>query len=255
MQMRLIVLIMLIVAYPFLAFAETTTLTSIKDATLIQEVTPELATGSSEFIYVGRIQRDLGIRRGLVQFDLSSIPPNATIQSAVLKLYVVKGRADTMDLKVHRVTNSWGEGASNSFGGSGGAAALNDATWVSRFFGTTLKWTTLGGDFLSTISASQLLSDQDSVSYEITDAQLVNDVVLWLHDPAINHGWLLEDDTALSAKALASRQNPSAAIRPQLIVNWMPQASEDDAADIPFPLWTLFLLAGALMYMNKRHSN
>lgn len=251
--MRLVALIMLIVAHPFLAFAETATLTSIKDATLIQEITPELATGSSEFIYVGRIQRDLGIRRGLVQFDLSALPANATIQSASLKLYVVKGRADTMDLKVHRVTNSWGEGASNSFGGAGSGAAPNDATWVSRFFGTTLKWSTLGGDFLKTISASKWLSDQDSVSYEITDVQLVNDVIFWLNNPSLNHGWLLEDDTALSAKALASRQNANATIRPQLIVHWTVSPTVSETTDVPLPLWVLGLLASSLIYLNNRY--
>jgi hypothetical protein len=254
-NMRLISIILLAFFYPLVSFAQTSVLTSIKDATLIQEITPELATGSSEFIFVGRIQRDLGIRRGLVQFDLSTIPANAKIQSVVLKLFVVKGRADTMDLKVHRVTNSWGEGASNSFGGAGGAAAPNDATWVSRFFGTTLKWTSQGGDFLSTISASKMLSEDGNLSYEITDTQLVSDVIFWLNNPGLNHGWLLEDDTALSAKALASRQNANATIRPQLIIQWTPPALEYDSGDVPLPLWMLVMLAGGLFYLNKRHKN
>jgi len=253
--MHLISFILLAFFYPLVSFAQTSTLTSIKDATLIQEITPELATGSSEFIFVGRIQRDLAIRRGLVQFDLSTIPANATIQSVVLKLFVVKGRADTMDLKVHRVTNSWGEGASNSFGGAGGAATPNDATWVSRFFGTALKWTSQGGDFLSTISASTILSEDGNVSYEITDAPLVNDVIFWLNNPSLNHGWLLEDDTALSAKAIASKQNANATIRPQLIIQWTPQNATTDSGDVPLPLWMLAMLAGGLFYLNKRHIN
>lgn len=253
--MRLITFILFPFFYPLVSFAQTSVLSSIKDATLIQEITPELATGSSEFIYVGRIQRDLGIRRGLVQFDLSTIPANATIQTVVIKLFVVKGRADTMDLKVHRVTNSWGEGSSNSFGGAGGAAALNDATWVSRFFGTSLKWTSQGGDYLSTISASKMLSEEGNVSYEITDAQLVSDVVFWLNNPSLNHGWLLEDDTALSAKAIASRQNTNAAIRPQLIIQWTPQNTATDSGDVPLPLWMLAMLAGGLFYLSKRHIN
>jgi hypothetical protein len=253
--MRLISFILLVFFYPLLSFAQTTVLPSIKDATLIQEISPELATGSSELIFIGRIQRDLNIRRGLVQFDLSSIPSNATIQSAILKLYVVKGRADTVDLKVHRVTNSWGEGASNTFGGSGGLAAPNDATWVSRFFGTSLKWSELGGDFLSTISARQELSPDADISYEITDPELVNDVIFWLNNPSQNHGWLLEDDTALSAKAIASRQNANATIRPQLIIEWAPQTQANESGEIPFPMWMLALLSGGLIYLNRRHTN
>lgn len=253
--MRLMSFIVFTFFYPLLSFAESTVIPSLKDATLIEQISPELATGSSQFIYIGRIQRDLAIRRGLVQFDLASIPSNARIQSAILKLHVVKGKADTLDLKVHRVTNSWGEGATNSFGGKGGFAEPNEATWVSRFSGTTLKWSALGGDFLSTISARQQLSPDGGISYDISDAELVNDVIFWLNNPGQNHGWLLEDDTALSAKAVASREHANATIRPQLIIQWTPQTSEDDSGDVPIPLGMLVLLSGGLIYLNKRHTS
>ena len=253
--MRLISFIVLTFFYPLLSFAESTVIPSLKDATLIEQISPELAAGSSEFIYIGRIQRGLWSRRGLVQFDLASIPRNATIQSAILKLHVANGRAEALDLKIHRVTNSWGEGATDSIGGKGGFAAPNEATWVSRFSGTTLKWSALGGDFLSTISARQELSDAGGVSYDITDAGLVNDVIFWLNNPGQNHGWLLEDDTAYSAKALASREHPNAIIRPQLIIQWTPQTSEDDSGDVPIPLGMLVLLSGGLIYLNKRHTS
>src|SRR6185295_2229776 len=104
-------------------------------------------------------------RRGLIMFDLSSIPSNATIQNATLTkiMGMAAGAGTPQTIDLYRLTSTWGEGtvltqspASDSLSGQGGGAAAStgDATWSHRFFNTT-PWTTPGGDFVATKSASR----------------------------------------------------------------------------------------------------
>ena len=66
----------------------------------------------------------------------------------------------------------WGEGTSVAPGeeGDGAPATTNDATWRHRFF-DTIFWTTEGGDFSGTVSASQSVGAGRNVHVEfVTDA-------------------------------------------------------------------------------------
>ena len=59
-------------------FGETAILFPQKDNTLYLDVNGQLSNGQGVYLYAGMTQAD-SLRRGLVAFDLTSIPANATI--------------------------------------------------------------------------------------------------------------------------------------------------------------------------------
>src|SRR4051812_5706406 len=71
------------------ARADTATLTPDKDNTLFQTSSGNLSDGSGQALYAGRTGQStpgLQIRRGLLHFNLSTIPAGATITIASLRL-------------------------------------------------------------------------------------------------------------------------------------------------------------------------
>jgi hypothetical protein len=122
---------------------------------------------------------------------------------------------------LYKVLEDWGEGTSNATGqeGIGATATIGDATWAYTFY-NTLSWSTLGGTFSSTVSASQ---NVDAIGfYTWTDPQMVVDVQLWTDNPATNFGWIVIGNEAVSAtaKRFDSRTNPTLADRPVLTVTF-----------------------------------
>lgn len=232
------------------AWAVTSTFTAVNDVTLIEDFpgAPARANGAASAMYVGQTQRD-GYRRGLIRFDIASIPAGATIQSATLSLHLVRTRPDEGDLTLHKALNSWGEGASSGFGGGGVDAAPNDATWTYRFFGTALTWATLGGDFVASPSASKDIAPVEGSTHLISSAGMAADVLAWVNTPASNHGWLLKDLS--SAKAYASHENSNPAFRPTLTIVWTEPVVAADA-DIPLPPWVLLIFAVGLFWLTSR---
>ncbi|MFM9835630.1 MAG: DNRLRE domain-containing protein [Methylophilaceae bacterium] len=229
-------------------YAQTTTFTAVSDVTLIENFNnQDLANGGADSIYVGFTQR-AGERRALLRFDLSAIPATANIDSAILKLTFIRGHSDTMTVSLHKTLNSWGEDLSTSFGGAGDQALANDATWKYRFFGLLQLWDTQGGDFSPIVSASKSIPGLQGVTHDISSAGLLTDVQNWVIQPNNNYGWTLIGDA--SAKAYASRENATAAFRPQLIVSWTPAANS--ATDVPLPMWVPILLALIFIYSSRR---
>ena len=96
-------------------------------------------------------------------------------------------------VELHKLLADWGEGTSIAPGeeGEGAPATPNDATWRHRFF-DTIFWTTEGGDFSATVSASQSVGGVGQ--YTWSSAQMVADVQSWLDNPASNFGWLVLGD-------------------------------------------------------------
>src|SRR5438094_7248895 len=60
-------------------------------------------------------------------------------------------------------------------------------------------WTTQGGDFSATVSASQSVGAIGS--YTWSSVQMVADVQSWLDNPTINFGWLVRGDESVNATA------------------------------------------------------
>src|SRR5436190_18316531 len=102
------------VVAPIAARAGTITVGASKDNTLFENATGALSNGIGDGVFVGKTGFDNGtLRRGVMAFDLSSVPTNAQVSSATLTLSSIRAILNsTVDL--HRALADWGEGNSNS---------------------------------------------------------------------------------------------------------------------------------------------
>jgi spore coat protein A len=127
---------------------------------------------------------------------------------------------------MHRVLADWGEGTSNATGqeGKGANASTGDATWRHRFY-NTMFWSTQGGDFNATASASTTVNTTLGY-YMWSGASVVADVQAWVNGTANNYGWLLKgvETTSHTAMRFASREESTASQRPVLIIDFTPPA-------------------------------
>ena len=188
------------------ARAVTIILNPIADTTLQEAFSSNNFGDGTSFQAGGR--RKGGRTRGLLLFDIAgNIPAGATITSAALSLSVVGvpsgGVASTFDL--HRALAGWGEGNGSDHGGSPGAA--NQATWNNRL-GSGTPWTTAGGDFSPTVSASRAISGLGAYAFSST-ASTVSDVQGWLDSPANDFGWLMASAAEASPTSIRRFANRS----------------------------------------------
>ena len=110
---------------------------AVKDNTLYEDANGELSNGQGIYFFAGTTGQPR-IRRTLIAFDLTSIPPNATVTGAKLFLYLIQEQGGPQAISLHAVLQDWGEGASDAGdpGGIGVPAATNDATWLHTFYDT-----------------------------------------------------------------------------------------------------------------------
>jgi len=232
-----------------LTHAEIVTLAPSQDNTLFQNSAGFLSNGSGEYMFVGRTAARGGsaLRRGLIQFDLSVIPAGSMITGATLTMNVNWFRGGAINIGLHPLLASWGEGVSNagggeSGGGGGGAASEpNDATWISRFQGGA-AWTTAGGDFNATASATRSVSGTGFYSW--SSAGMVANLQTWLSNPQQNSGWMMKapETSVGNAKRFASRENADPSLRPNLVVTYL----------IPTPSATIALAGMGLVGAVRR---
>jgi hypothetical protein len=202
----------------------TIVLSPSKDNTLYQSTTVQLSNGAGGSFFAGRAGLMSGgaIRRGVIAFDVSSIPAGSTINSVTLRLNMSQTMAGAENVELRRLLADWGEGTSVALGGGGGGApaTVNDATWLYRFF-DTVTWTNPGGDFVTTASASTSVGFTGAYTWGSTP-QMVADVQGWLNSPTSNFGWLVLGDETVdgSAKRFDSKENPIPDNRPTLTIDY-----------------------------------
>jgi hypothetical protein len=223
------------------ASAELITLTTSKDNTLIQQTDPssQLSNGQGD-VFVGRTNQDgqgparISIRRGLIAFDIAGgIPPGSTIHSLSLTMRDVMGLNGDPNIELHRGLKDWGEGASFQNGGMGASSQEGDASWNYRLFNSSdptasPPWSTLGGDFSDTVSASAIIRDDHGGGQlfawsSASQPQMLMDVQDWLHNPANNFGWLLLGDESMGQilKRLNSGEaNMAPSLTPALTIEY-----------------------------------
>jgi hypothetical protein len=186
-------------------------LTAAKDAFLNQRF-PDNNTGGHDHVAAG-LDGTGNIRRGVVAFDVSgSLPAGSTILTATLTLSVIQTPPEGVNssFQLHRLTRTWSEG--NKIGNNGSAASAGEVTWNASQHATS-AWTTPGGDFVPTVSASTPVTGVGSYAWGST-SQMVADVQAWLDSPAANSGWLLrsENETALrTVRQFGSKEGGNAA--------------------------------------------
>jgi len=208
-----LVLTALCLSVPCLATAQLANLNPSKDNTLYQYVPEDgdLSNALGTHFFAGETGM-AELRRGVLAFDIAgNIPAGSTILGVTLSLNMSRtGLEDPRTIELHKMLADWGEGTSQASGdeGQGAPATTNDATWRHRFFDTVF-WTTEGGDFSATVSASQSVGPVGV--YTWSSSQMRVDVQSWLDDPANNFGWLVLGDESeiATAKRFDTRESAS----------------------------------------------
>ena len=203
-------------------YSETINVPANKDNTLYESTGASLSNGAGDYFFVGRtFQGTNDLRRGLLQFDLSTIPNGSTINSVALEITASRSRGASQTINLHKVSQHWGESSSDANGneGQGAVAQPGDATWVSAINGGDL-WNNLGGDFDTNASASLLVDGLQS--YQFQSSALTNDVQNWVDKTAENFGWVLIGDEINQGSAFQfiSRENSGAS--PELSIGFTP---------------------------------
>jgi hypothetical protein len=221
---------------PSLAIADIININPIKDNTLYQYDPAEgdHSNGLGNHFFAG--ETAMGeLRRGVLTFDIAgSIPAGSTILGVTLSLNMSRTGLETpQTVELHKLLADWGEGTSVAPGeeGDGAPATTNDATWRHRFF-DTIFWTTEGGDFSGTVSASQSVGPIGV--YTWSSSQMRTDVQSWLDDPASNFGWLVLGDESeiLTAKRFDTRESASP---PVLTIQYRPAGPRPTPTPRPRP--------------------
>jgi hypothetical protein len=136
--------------------------------------------------------------RGLIQFDLSSIPAGSAVNAVTLRLTVtrVPSTPVTMNFHLHPLLQPWDD---------------LESTWALRLEPDE-NWAAPGGqegaDYSAASSGSVLVSTVGEYTFPSTP-ELVADVTAWLANPAANHGWLVkaeDESVGFTARRLASRE-------------------------------------------------
>jgi len=110
------------------------------------------------------------LKRALLFFDISSIPANAIVDSAMFSLYCNNNNSTVDLLGVYRLTRAW---------------TNTGATW-NRYDGTN-NWTTAGGDFNATARATAY----PAFSSAFTNWNIKSLVQEWVGGTYVNHGVLV----------------------------------------------------------------
>ncbi|MDD5201466.1 MAG: DNRLRE domain-containing protein [Terrimicrobiaceae bacterium] len=226
------------------AAATIVSISSVHDTSIYSDSGINNANGGGVSFIVGT-NGSAESRRGLLRFDLSSIPANAVIEGVSLSLTLTKAPSgDSARLvSLHRALASWGENSASDAGsgsgsGSGVAAQPGDATWLTRFFDQGPAWTTAGGDFIATASATT------SVTTELTDfawsgAGMLADVQAWVASPSDNFGWIVRGDesTSRTNRQFFTHESTIPDTAPTLTVTY----------SVPEPHTAMFLAMGGVL--------
>jgi hypothetical protein len=202
----------------------TATLSPKADNTLYEDPNGSLSNGHGVYLFAGRTnQLSNSIRRGLIRFEVTSgLPLTATIVGVTLYLSTSRTMAGPQPVALQRATADWGEGTSDATGeeGSGAPASAGGATWLHRSYTSTL-WTTPGGDFSATASATTTVAGEGAYSWSAPG--MVADVQMWVNTPETNNGWLLSgnETSPMTAKRFATRENLGLNARPRLVVTYL----------------------------------
>lgn len=213
--------------------SQTVHLTADRDNSMFEGTSN--SNGAGPHLYAGRTGSSGGdaLRRALVRFNVSSIPPGTPVSSATVTMDHTLAGSVPVTMTLHRVTEDWGEGASNAGqpGGLGAAAQTGDATWTRRFFNTQ-SWTTSGGTFLAAVSGSAVMTSVPNSNAFVTEfiprtwtgAGIGSDVQFWIDNPSSNFGWIVRGDevNTFTAQRFASRENPDdgGTHAPRLTINY-----------------------------------
>ena len=197
------------------------TITPSKDNTLYESIDGSVSYGAGNRVFIGKPNNGQ-IRRGVIEFDVSSIPSFATINSVTLDLTVIDipAAASSGTASLHLALSEWGAAGSDG-SGQGAASEAGDATWLHTFYDTD-TWNSPGGDFMPTASANSNFSDVTPVISFTSTTALIADVTTWIQNSDDNHGWVVMGDETLNGnvRSVGSLENTTALNRPLLTIDY-----------------------------------
>jgi len=223
---------------PGSARSDEITVQAIQDNTIYSE--SDSSYGAGLCLQVGRpgisIPRQPLIRRALVLFDLSSIPPGSEIVSARLNLFRLQPGGTGSRMMVHKLLQSWGEGNSGAEAECtarpkqfGRTPTDSSSTWNYAFWGARDVWRTQAGDTLHGGSFQTSFSDSEFLvpwiqSVGLESDGITADVADWFENATSNHGWILRGDETLPGTGMrfASRRDTLDGHPPSLTVFFTP---------------------------------
>jgi len=181
--------------------AASITLNPVQDTFISEAIGTPNGTGMDMVIGTQGAAAGFAKNRGLIQFDLSLLPPGAVVLSATLRLTVtrVPFTPANSDFHLHRMILPWDD---------------LESSWTLRL-DPDENWGTPGGqedtDFSATASGSARVAGGGDYTFESTP-ELVGDVNAWLTNSAANHGWLVkteDESVGFTARRFASREGLS----------------------------------------------
>lgn len=228
------------------AAATTISLPSVSDTSLYENK-PDSNLGATTM--VAGTNQLFSRSRGLVRFDLASLPAGAVVTGVQVQLHCTRqpdpdqhGGPVASDFSLYRMYVGWGEGGGTAPTGS--VSAAGDATWNERHFGGT-TWGTPGGligtDFANNPSATTTVGNIGDYVWG-SSSELIADVQAWIDTPLSNFGFMLvnqSEGTPGSARRFSSREQSGGVIPPpRLVITY---------SAIPEPSVSGLLLAGGIL--------
>lgn len=180
------------------------------------ELQPDAAAGKDTYLSSWKSTWNYGVSgsiwadsesRGLLQFDLSSLPAQAKIQTAILELYQSDPSAWGGKVSVHRVTNSWVEGIKNG--------SIGVPNWTQKETG--INWTSAGGDYDAIPVAATVIASGGGLSWYNWD--ITSLVQSWGNNLYPNEGITLLPISGAEAY-FSSSDASTAANRPKLTITY-----------------------------------
>jgi len=190
-----------------------------RDNTLYEDLNGQLSNGQGIYFFDGKTGSNL-LRRGLIAFDLTSIPANAIVTDASLSMFLSMTNGGPAAVSLSKVLQDWGEGASNAGdpGGGGAQAAAGDATWLHTFYNLGF-WAAPGGDFSPATSASAMV-DTVNTTYTWGGSGLIADVQAWVSNSTGNFGWVIRGNEVDTGRAQRFNSGENSSNPPQLSVTY-----------------------------------
>ncbi len=181
-----------------------------KDNTIISDFMSN-SNGEGPFVYVG-LSGNGGIRRGLLSFQVFTLPTSIVVDSVSLTMNCTKIPNISSDtFYLHQLTQHFGEGSSSTQQGGGAQAENGDATWQDAYY-DSIDWNTAGGDYDTTQLSTCLIDDFGSFTFQNTSifTQVVQN---WLNSATDGLNLLLKtnEQNTHTLKGFASKESTDTA--------------------------------------------
>jgi hypothetical protein len=167
--------------------------------------------GSSPILWVGGTNANSNTR-GLLRFNLSTIPANAIILDATMQLWVETVPDSDINISIHRLTENWDEGYQDT------AVAVDGVTWDVADTDPLVDWVD-GGEFdpLS-YNLTTVYTTESNVWHDFNITTLVQE---WVVDTP-NYGLIMKhsDEPPNNERARFTSDDGAAGQRPRFVISY-----------------------------------